>query len=111
MKNTNNKAKNTPSELTGKDIEHIAKLASLPLTPQQAEELVLHVGVTVGYVSQLEKLDTFNMIETSSVNGMENVYREDEVDTSRMLSQKEALGNAPRTHNGFFEVSAVFKET
>lgn len=96
--------------VTKKDIDHIAKLANLPLTSEQAEELTKQVGITVEYVSQLQKISTGGVTETSQVTGMENVYREDEVDTSRMFTQEEALANAKRTYNGFFVVDRVLEE-
>lgn len=92
------------------DIDHIAKLANLPLTPEQTEELTQQVGVTVQYVSQLQSLATTGVVETSQVTGLENVFREDEIDESRMLTQEEALSNAKRTYTGFFVVDRVLEE-
>ncbi len=96
--------------LTIQDITRIAKLANLPVSQQQAEELTEQVDVTVSYVSQLQTLNTDAVEETSQVTGMENVLREDEVDTARMFSQEEALSNAKRTYNGFFVVDRVLEE-
>ncbi len=98
------------SVLTGSDIDHIAKLANLPLTPEQASELTQQVGVTVGYVSQLQSVNTEDVVETSQVTGLENVLREDEIDESRILTQEEALSGAKSTHNGFFVVDRIFEE-
>lgn len=96
--------------ITRADVDHIAKLANLPITTPQASELTRQVGVTVSYVSALQMLDTKNVAETSQVTGLENVWREDEIDTSRMFTQEEALSGAKRTHNGFFVVDAVLTE-
>lgn len=96
--------------LTKKDIDHIAKLANLPLTDEQADELREQLGITLEYVSQLQSLSTEGVVETSQVTGVENVFREDEIDTTRMFSQKEALANAKRTYSGFFVVDRVLEE-
>lgn len=96
--------------VTASDIDHIARLANIPLTTEQAAELTEQVGVTVAYVSHLSSLDTTGVIETSQVTGMENVLREDIVDEKRMFTQEEALANATRTHNGFFVVDRVLEE-
>lgn len=104
------KAPNAPPMVTASDIDHIARLANLPLTTEQAVELTEQVGVTVAYVSHLSSLDTSGVIETSQVTGMENVLREDVVDEHRMFTQEEALANAARTHNGFFVVDRVLEE-
>ena len=96
--------------LTGSDIDHIARLANLPVTTEQAHELTEQVGITVQYVSQLQSLTTTGVEETSQVTGLENVFREDKIDTSRMFTADEALANATRTHNGFFVVDRVLEE-
>lgn len=100
--------KNQP--LTQDTIIRISRLASLPLDEEQIAQLADQVGVTVGYVSALQKLSTQGAAETSQVTKMENIFREDQVDTHRGLSQKQALSNAKRTHNGFFVVDAIFGE-
>ena len=101
------KAKSS-KDLTASDINHLAKLAHLPLSKKEAQELEKQVGVTVAYVSQLKSLSTKDIEETSQVTGLENVTRENEVDVSRMLTQEQALSNVKRTHTGFFVVDAVF---
>jgi len=96
--------------ITKTDIAHIAKLANLPITEKQTEALTSQVGVTVEYVSKLQSLPTDGVEETSQVTGLENVFREDAIDTTRMFTQEEALANAKRTHNGYFVVDAVLEE-
>lgn len=96
--------------LSRKDVDHIAKLASLPLTDEQADELRAQLGITLEYVSQLQSISTEGVVETSQVTGAENVFREDEIDSTRMFRQEEALTNAKRTHNGFFVVDRVLEE-
>lgn len=108
-KDPNVKNTSQPS-LSVSDIGHIARLANIPVTSEQAEELTKQVGVTVEYVSQLSNVSTEGVTETSQVTGLENVLREDEIDTSRMFTQEEALANAKRTYNGFFVVDAVLDE-
>ncbi len=98
------------SSISAEDIKKIANLANIPISDTQAEELTKQVDVTVSYVSKLQELPTDSVVETSQVTGLENVVREDIVDKSRILTQKEALENAPHTHNGFFVVDAVLEE-
>ncbi len=96
--------------ITKSDIDHLAKLANLPVNDAQAEELTKQVGVTVEYVSHLQSLPTEGVEETSQVTGLENIFREDAIDTMRIFTQEEALANAKRTHNGYFVVDAVLEE-
>ncbi|MEK7129693.1 MAG: Asp-tRNA(Asn)/Glu-tRNA(Gln) amidotransferase subunit GatC [Patescibacteria group bacterium] len=99
------RAANISSDSVGK----VAKLAKLSLTVAQKQKFAQQLSSVIGYVSKVQKLDTSNVPETSQVTGLENVFREDEVDVSRILTQEQALSNAKRTHNGFFVVKALFE--
>ena len=44
---------------------------------------------------------------TTQVAGLLNVYRDDTIDESRILSQEDALKNTPASHNGYFKVPAI----
>ena len=47
---------------------------------------------------------------TSQVTGLVNVFREDIVDTTRMLSQEEVLLNAHAAHDGFILVPQILEK-
>jgi len=96
--------------LTPDQVHKIARLANLILTSEEVEKFAPQLSAILEFVSKLQKIPTKDVIPTSQVNGLENVYREDEIDKSRMLTQEDALANAPATHNGFFKVKAVFGE-
>ena len=99
----------TAAKLSPNDIAHIAKLANLILTAQEETKFASQLTAILDFVSKLQEIPTKNVIPTSQVTGLVNVFREDEVDESRILSQKEALANAPASHKGFFQVKAVFE--
>ncbi|MBI3954849.1 Asp-tRNA(Asn)/Glu-tRNA(Gln) amidotransferase subunit GatC [Candidatus Gottesmanbacteria bacterium] len=92
------------------DIKHIAKLANLDLNDEQIKKITPQFSSVLDLVSQIQKLNTENVIETSQVTGQENVFREDEVDTKRILTEEEALSNAKNKHNGYFIVDAIFEK-
>ncbi len=87
------------------DVTHVAKLANLPLTPEEKKKFEKQLAETLDYVKQLEEIDTKDVEPTSQVTALENVTREDEVKPS--LSQEEALQNARAKHNGLFKVKAI----
>lgn len=87
------------------DVYHIAKLANLPLSKDEAVLFEKQLDETLLYIENLNNLETKNIIPTSQVTGLENVTREDVAKTS--LPQKEALKNARSTYNGFFKVPAI----
>ena len=100
---------NGKANLSVDTVKHLAKLANLKLSSSQIEEILPSLSVFLNYVSKIQSLDTKNIEETSQVTGQENVFREDEIDASRMLIQDEALSNSKNKHNGYFVVNAIFE--
>lgn len=90
------------------DVNHIAKLANLPLTDSEKKKFEKQLGETLDYVKQLEEIDTKGVEPTSQVTGLENVTREDIPTPS--LPQEAVLKNAKSTHNGFFKVKAILDQ-
>jgi aspartyl-tRNA(Asn)/glutamyl-tRNA(Gln) amidotransferase subunit C len=87
------------------DVSHIAKLANLPLTDEEKNKFEKQLDETLKYIENLQEIDTKNVQPTAHVTGLENVTREDVAGES--LEQKQALGNAKKTHEGFFQVDAI----
>lgn len=95
--------------LTSKiDIDHIAKLANLSLSPTEKQTFEKQLTEVLNYIDKLNQIDTKDVDPIGQITGLLNVAREDKPAPS--LSQEDALTNAPRTYNGFFEVDAVFAE-
>lgn len=90
------------------NLNHIAKLANLPILPSEKIKLEKQLEETISYVEELNKVDTKNVEPTSQVTGLENVTRADEAKPS--LSQEEALVNSKSNHNGLFKVNAIFED-
>lgn len=90
------------------NIDHLAKLANLPLTDEEKEKFEKQLQETLDYVDQLKEINTEGIEPTSHVTGLENVTRDDVAQPS--LSQDEALANAKSKHNGLFRVKAVFEQ-
>jgi aspartyl-tRNA(Asn)/glutamyl-tRNA(Gln) amidotransferase subunit C len=92
-------------------IEHVAKLASLPLSAQELETYPMQLSAILDYIDQLSKVDTEGVEPTYNVTGgqLEIVLPTDET-VAPSLSQSEALSNTPSTKNGFFVTGGVFEE-
>lgn len=95
------------AKLSTQDIKHVAKLANLLLSDEELTIFIVQLSAILDFVSKLQKIDTKGVQETSQVTGLENVFREDEIDNERLLTQEEALANANETHNGFFKVPKI----
>ncbi|MBI2012369.1 Asp-tRNA(Asn)/Glu-tRNA(Gln) amidotransferase subunit GatC [Candidatus Curtissbacteria bacterium] len=90
------------------DIDYVTNLANLPLSQSEKKVLRPQLEEILGYISKLNEIDTTGVEPTDHITGLENIVREDKPAPS--LSQEDALKNAPKTHNGFIEVEAIFEE-
>jgi aspartyl-tRNA(Asn)/glutamyl-tRNA(Gln) amidotransferase subunit C len=88
--------------LTIADVEHVAALARLGLTPEEKERLRDQLSSILEHINALEELDTAAIPPTAQVIALTNVMRDDVVTGS--LPRELVLLNAPRQTEGFFEV-------
>lgn len=93
--------------LTREEVLHIARLARLKLTEKEIELYREQLGRILDYFKKLEELDTSDVEPTSHVLEVKNVLRADEPRPS--VPQEEALRNAPKKRDGYFEVPQVIE--
>ncbi len=90
-------------------VEHVAELARLQLSPEELERLSTQLSRILTYMEELNATDTGGIPGTTSVvAGDANVLREDEVHPS--LSREQALSNAPEAVDGFFQVPQIISD-
>ena len=94
--------------LSTADVEHIAELAKLALTPDEIEQYRRQLSDILEHFETLKQVDTSSVAPTASVLPLRTVLRTDQVRPS--LSTEDALANAPDREDGFFRVRAVFGE-
>lgn len=95
------------SHISTDQIKHVAQLAQIPLSNEEAEKFTGAFEETLSVIDNLKTVDTRSTEPTHQVTGLENVWREDQVDEERMFSQEEATANAPAKHEGFFVVDRI----
>ena len=66
-------------EIKREDIIHLADLSDFSLSDTEIDSLGRDLQDIIGYISQLEELDTDNIEPTYQVFEMENVWRADEI--------------------------------
>jgi aspartyl-tRNA(Asn)/glutamyl-tRNA(Gln) amidotransferase subunit C len=94
--------------LSTADVEHIAELAKLALTPDEIEQYRRQLSDILDHFETLKQVDTSSVPPTASVLPLRTVMRADVVRPS--LSTADALANAPDQADGYFRVRAVFGE-
>lgn len=91
--------------ITLEQVRHIARLANLEFSEPEYERFTRQLNDILGYVAQLDRLDTSAIEATSHLEPAAPALRDDRVSGS--VSQKEALRNAPEEEQGLFKVPRV----
>ena len=89
-------------------VTHLAHLSKLNVAPEKMDKLVADMQDLVGFVEQLNALDTTGTIPLMHMGDAVNVLRADTVEGS--ISREKALFNAPDTDGVFFKVPKVINK-
>ncbi|HET9960924.1 MAG TPA: Asp-tRNA(Asn)/Glu-tRNA(Gln) amidotransferase subunit GatC [Nitrospiraceae bacterium] len=92
-------------EITKEEVEKVAKLARLELSPSEVPAMAAQLSQILVYVQTLRTYDTEGVEPTATVLGQVNVFRDDRVEPS--LSTADALANAPQTEGQAFLVPKI----
>ena len=97
------------SKITEAEVERVAKLARIGVTPAEAKSLAGELDAIVGFVEQLQTVDIEGVEPTDQVTGLENVLRDDIVKPATQ-SRAELLANAPESKDGYIVVKRVLND-
>jgi aspartyl-tRNA(Asn)/glutamyl-tRNA(Gln) amidotransferase subunit C len=96
------------SRISLADVEHVARLARLELSPADKERMRRELDGILSYIDKLRALDTEGVEPTSHAVPMTNVMREDLPRPS--FPQEEMLANAPDRSGELFRVPKIIEE-
>jgi len=68
------------TQISDNDVQHLAQLSNLQLTDEEVASLRGDLENIIGYVQQLDELDTTGVEPTYQVTDLKNVWRDDLVD-------------------------------
>lgn len=94
-------------KITVSEVDHVARLARLQLSPGEKELFAGQMDAVLGYVEKLKGLNTDGIVATSHAVPMENAFRADNVQPS--IGTNKALANAPEHAGTFFKVPKVIE--
>lgn len=99
-------------KVTLEDVKRVAELAHLKLTPNETASMQQDLNSILGYVAQLDELDTSLVAPLAEVNelagaGGVGLLREDVVRPS--LDRAVVMAEAPETDQAFFKVPKVIE--
>jgi aspartyl-tRNA(Asn)/glutamyl-tRNA(Gln) amidotransferase subunit C len=94
--------------ITREEVLHVARLARLALSDSEVDLLRGQLGSILGYIRQLDTLDTREVTPTSHAVEMGTPFRDDAVSP---FGDKEAiLSNAPDRAGDFFRVPRILED-
>jgi aspartyl-tRNA(Asn)/glutamyl-tRNA(Gln) amidotransferase subunit C len=94
-------------KLTREEVQRIAVLARLRLTPEEETQLTEQLDHILAYMEKLDELDTSKVEPFSHVLDAVNALRKDKV-TNRPNADA-LLANAPDRDNSFFKVPKIIE--
>ncbi len=98
----------TEPRITRAEVEHVARLARLSLSPDEVERMRRELDAILGYIDKLRALDTADVPPTSHAVPLTNVMRED---TPRPpFSTSDMLANAPDRAADLFRVPRIIED-
>lgn len=93
--------------LTSQDVDKVADLARLEISPEERERYAKQLSAILDHAQDIAKLDVSQVLPTAHVLPLQNVWRED-VNTPS-LTREEALANAPDKSKGCFRVPKIIE--
>ena len=91
-----------------KEVQRIAKLARLELTPKEIDKFRKDLANVLDYFEKLEEIKVSSVKPTSHIFGAGNVMREDIVKLNiKNQKSKRLLELAPETKDGYLKVKTI----
>jgi len=94
--------------ISREEVRHVARLARLHLTDEEAERMREQLDAILAYIDKLSELDVEGVEPTAHAVPLVNVMRDDAL--VPCLPQEQALGNAPDRADEFFRVPRIIED-
>jgi aspartyl-tRNA(Asn)/glutamyl-tRNA(Gln) amidotransferase subunit C len=94
--------------ISREEVQHVARLARLHLTDDEAERMREQLDAILAYIDKLRELDVEGVEPTAHAVPLVNVMRDDAL--APCLPQERALANAPDRAGEFFRVPRIIED-
>jgi aspartyl-tRNA(Asn)/glutamyl-tRNA(Gln) amidotransferase subunit C len=95
------------AEITKEQVKHVANLARLEISDEEASMFTEHLSSIITFAEQLNEIDTDGIEPTTHVLDLKNVMRKDE--PRQWITREEALKNAPDHKDGQYRVPSILE--
>jgi aspartyl-tRNA(Asn)/glutamyl-tRNA(Gln) amidotransferase subunit C len=89
------------------DVQKLASLARIRIDEAETDSIVNELDAIVGYVSEVQKVDTDSLTGEERVGLLRNVMREDENAYEDKAFTEDILAEAPQTDGKFLRVKKI----
>jgi aspartyl-tRNA(Asn)/glutamyl-tRNA(Gln) amidotransferase subunit C len=93
--------------VSSEQVRHIAKLARIAMSEDELDRLVPELNAIIGWVEQLDEVDTDGVEPLTAVIEQKLRLRDDVVNDGNI--REAVLANAPQAQHGFFAVPKVIE--
>ena len=94
--------------INSNEVKKVAKLARLELNESEIQKHAEQLEKILGYIKQLEKINTENVPCTTRAIEVVNVFRKDE--KKNYINSEELIDLAPERENKFFKVPKIMND-
>ncbi len=95
------------SKIDLETLKKLGKLSRLPITEKKSNKLMQDLNQIIGFIEQLNEVDTNSVKPLSSVTGHDLPIRDDKVNDGGI--NEDVLENAPEMKSGYFVVPKVIE--
>lgn len=93
--------------ISREEVEHIAELSRIELSEDEVQKFAREISDVLGYVRQLQEVDTEDVEPIAQVTGKTNVFREDEMVDCGDEAKGLIMRNCPDSQDGYIKVKQI----
>jgi aspartyl-tRNA(Asn)/glutamyl-tRNA(Gln) amidotransferase subunit C len=91
--------------LSQEEVKKIAKLCRIELSEDEVEKYQKELSQVLGYVEELNQVNTEGIEPISQVTGLQNVLREDRAEQSDL--REKIIANFPDSKDGYLKIKNI----
>lgn len=95
--------------ISKKEVQHVAKLARLNMSPKEEEKFTKELSLILGYVEKLKEVNVDKVSSTSHPFEVENVMREDVSQKPKEEVTQQLIKAAPAQKKNYIKVKTILK--
>lgn len=94
------------SKISTSEVEKVSRLARVEIEPNKLAELAVDTTAILDFAEAIQEVETKDVMPTSQVTGLTDVWREDVVVKSDVSNEK-LIAGAPQKLEGYVKVKKV----